>query len=560
MRLTLRQKKILTWILLIAYVNLLAGCHRYYRAVPVDAEGVEKKEASLKKLNEEKKYFILRQGSQGYALSNVVLDQTNMTLTAEPGPLPPEHKLYLNDPGRNKFIYNRKQKQEVVLREVHIFTRDTSGIVAGQTDTFSLSDVTRIDVIEFDQKRTTNSYTVGAIAITLGAALVIALLAAALTDEPDPPPPPESSCPYISSFDGGGYTLEGEIYSASIYPSLQREDFLQLQVKPIDGRYKIKISNELQEIQHTDFADLLVVTHDPSVRIIADPQGKFHSISKEQQPVTALMNNRTDIRDLLQAKDEKSCLFKDDNGVRPAEEVLLGFKNAEKSTQGKLILSAKTSSWLNYLYGEFTKGFGSHYAKWTKQQEKRPGHELESWAAAQQIPLTVSIKTPGGWKVLQQIKTIGPLIHRDVVVPFETSQGDAVEFKLSGGYMFWELDYAAIDYSPDLDFTVAGLSPYEATNEKGENVLPQLLKADKSYLVQPNVGDETVLTYKSKKEVKGKAQAVFLHSGGYYTHIRNYKGVPKVAFLKSFEKPGSLVAFSRQKFDEAWNNIAVAKN
>jgi hypothetical protein len=55
-------------------------------------------------------------------------------------------------------------------------------------------------------------------------------------------------------------------------------------------------------------------------------------------------------------------------------------------------------------------------------------------------------------------------------------------------------------------------------------------------------------------------QTVFLHSSGYYKHIRNYSGSPKVAFLKSFNQPGAFSAFSRQKYAEAWNKIATAKN
>ena len=40
---------------------------------------------------------------------------------------------------------------------------------------------------------------------------------------------------------------------------------------------------------------------------------------------------------------------------------------------------AKMLGWVNYLFGEFAKGFGSYYAKWARHQEQRPAAELEKW-------------------------------------------------------------------------------------------------------------------------------------------------------------------------------------
>ena len=151
-------------------------------------------------------------------------------------------------------------------------------------------------------------------------------------------------------------------------------------------------------------------------------------------------------------------------------------------------------------------------------------------------------------------------MNRDVVIPLEINADEAVQIKLSGGYLFWELDYAAIDYSAGNNVTVAYIKPASAINEKGVNVLPQLMSLDKNYLLQPNVGDAAVISYRVPEHISSKQQTLFLHSSGYYTHIRHFSGSPKVAFLKSFEKPGALTAFSRQKFAEAWNSIAVAKN
>jgi hypothetical protein len=388
------------------------------------------------------------------------------------------------------------------------------------------------------------------------------LAIAALTYTPPPTPPTTdfSSCPYISTFDGKNFSLQGEIYSAAIYPSLQKEDFLPLQMQPFNGDWCIKIKNDLEEIQHTDFANLMIAEHSKDVRLLIDPQGKMHSVGALQSPEKAMLNNRKDVSQELKSEDYRSCLFNDGNGTQNKEDLYLNFKNEGKHTKGKLVLKARSSSWFLYVYNEFTKGFGSYYNKWVKQEQKKPVSELNKWTEEQHIPLTISVKTAEGWKIINEIKTLGPLLNREVVIPLDLPVSDQAEVKISSGYMFWELDYAGIDYSDDSNFSVDEIKPYEAINEKGINVLPELKSADKIFLIQPNVGDSAILKYKMIPVKKGMVQTFFLHTSGYYNHPRNPSGMPKVAFLKSFAKPGAMSAFSKQKFFEVWNNLSTVKN
>ncbi|MEJ7741037.1 MAG: hypothetical protein WKF97_26765 [Chitinophagaceae bacterium] len=520
---------------------------------------MEMKQTTLKKLDDENRYFILRKGSNSYSLKNIILNQDKMTMTANLFQVPPEHQVYLKANRKSKYHYSKSRGQHAVLKEVHLYTGDTSRVDISVPYSLALADVQKIEMIEFDQRRTTSSYIWGTIGVALGTALVVAIIAAA-TYEPPPPPPPGSSCPYISAYNGDQYTLQGEIYSAAIYPSLQKEDYLPLQVKPVQGNYLVKISNELKEIQHTDFADLLVVEHDKNVRVIMDPGGKPYTISAPKPASSAMLNNQTDVRGDILYKDNISCLFKDNYSAGNSQDLYLTFTKDISSKQGKLILNAKTSSWVNYLYGEFTRAFGSQYNNWVKQQEKKPAGELEKWSDEQQIPLTISIKTGKGWEEIKKIKTIGPILHREMVISLDLLVSGLVELKLSTGFLFWELDYAAMDFSRDEDLTVRELKPYQAINERGVDVLPEILQADKKFITQPDIGDFTILTYKARDVKAGMTQTFFLHASGYYKPLRDYKGTPKIGFLKSFQKAGAFPAFSRQKFSGLLNNFTTAKN
>ena len=192
------------------------------------------------------------------------------------------------------------------------------------------------------------------------------------------------------------------------------------------------------------------------------------------------------------------------------------------------------------------KGFGSYYASFVKKQCKTPAATLLQWAKDQQLPLEVSLKTAKGWQKITDITTIGPLATREVVVPVDLAAVTAPDFeiKLSCGFMFWEIDYAAMDFSEDKNYQVETISPFVATDENGKNVLPELEKRDGVYLEQPVPGNAVTLEYKCPEQAPGTAGSYILHSRGYYTHVRDFKGSPDIAFLKQFRKPGGFPAYS----------------
>jgi len=114
--------------------------------------------------------------------------------------------------------------------------------------------------------------------------------------------------------------------------------------------------------------------------------------------------------------------------------------------------------------------------------------------------------------------------------------------------MFWEIDYAAIDYSDNKSFSVQQLLPAAAVDETGKNVLDKLVSADGNYLEQPLPGTVTTITYHSKPVPDGKTQTYILHTKGYYEHVRNFEGGPKIAFLEQFKKPNGFPKYSIEMY------------
>jgi hypothetical protein len=117
--------------------------------------------------------------------------------------------------------------------------------------------------------------------------------------------------------------------------------------------------------------------------------------------------------------------------------------------------------------------------------------------------------------------------------------------------MFWEIDYAGLDFSADNKFSIEKLSPVTATDETGKDVLPSLQKEDGLYLEQPHIGNAATISYKSAPVVDpSKTQTFILHTKGWYQHIRNFTNGPNVAFLKQFVKPNAFPVYGKELYKQ----------
>src|SRR5207249_2004464 len=148
--------------------------------------------------------------------------------------------------------------------------------------------------------------------------------------------------------------------------------------------------------------------------------------------------------------------------------------------------------------------------------------KLLAWREAQKIPLSVSILTNSGWQKVTQIYPVGPLAFRQIIVPVNLSgvPGNTIHVQLGSGFMFWELDYAAIDFTADENYTVEKLLPAKAIDENEKDVTGMLFSADNNYLVQPVIGNITTVEYTyTPVQSENKTQTYVLHSKGYYEYV-----------------------------------------
>ncbi len=162
------MKKLMTAIIVLA---AFSSCSNYYKAITTTNPATAN---SIEDLKMKHKYFILRDSTQAYAMSNISITADRKSIQCNLDSLPEEHIVHLTKGISGKMDYVKTKdaygNEEDVLNEVHLFTTPNSHAAIGPF-TMPLSNVQKTEIPEKDITRTRKSHTKGAI-IAVGASVL----------------------------------------------------------------------------------------------------------------------------------------------------------------------------------------------------------------------------------------------------------------------------------------------------------------------------------------------------------------------------------------------------
>jgi hypothetical protein len=526
-----RQKK--TACVLLVFLSIcLSGCFLHYYSVNT-APRVD--DSVLERLQSANKYFILHARNGAYALKNLRVN--NDLLQGDLEELPGEHLKYLV-PGQGKLHRFPVRDRYIVLYEVHLYTTQAAGDSARIS--LALKDINRMDVYDLNKAATTTSEVLSIVGITVAGIALIGGIAFLIT----------CNCPQVYTGDGNKYEFTGALYSGAIYASLERQDYMPLpHIQPVGNQLLLKINNVQGEEQIINELKLLQVTHDPRDQALVDKYGQVlvfrHPVDPDHGQNHYPFNNRS--------------------ADQPTSDLTLDFKKPVGAGSGKLILHAKNSAWSGYLFHEFKALFGNYYAKWTAKKDRADPREMIRWQIDQGLPLLVSIKQNGSWKYIDYFATPGNTATREMIMSIDLSgisAEDHVHVRLQTAFMFWELDYAGMDFSEDSAYAATVL-PATSLMKMGDDTtralqqcpfqqsqLQQLGEKDSSYTHLTGRDFLQAVFTVDTARTPNRAISWFLQSSGYY-HIGNStEGPPQIGELKAFLENGAFDQFSRRKYQE----------
>ncbi len=511
---------------------------RYYKVSPVSTTP-ETMGQTIDDFNKNNKYVIINSGSNAFHLESVIVNIDNETITGKVAALDSRH---MYKKARKSRTNRYKPSQQSPMDEVHFDLKTESNFIIGNTVTIPFSDIHSISLNEKDGAAQFGSIMLGTIGVLAG----ITLIALAL----------KSSCPFVYIKNGDTYTFVGDLYPGVITKNIQRDDYLHLsEFEPANNEYILKITNELKEVQHTDLLELITIDHESHSKVLLDKNGNIHTFSNLESPSNVTLDDRTNSISPALKKDLNFYNFGTNrDNAKLTSHVILEFDKIEETKNAKLFLTLKNSIWLDFVYGKFNEQFGTYFNSFQQEIQNDPAEKSMNWTNNQHIPLSVYKETNSGWELVDRINPLGSLSQRDVVIPLELSNilEDKVTLKLETGFMFWELDYAAIDYSRNTPVKVSYATPQSVIDQDNNDVTYLLTEADQNYHIQREIGNEIEVIFESpeSKDPSLNERTVFLKNRGYYIYIRDYDGIPDEKLLKSFEENEAFTQFAIDKYFE----------
>jgi hypothetical protein len=308
-----------------------------------------------------------------------------------------------------------------------------------------------------------------------------------LTFEGNEDPSSSASCPYIFPWNGNSYVKDNDIYSTARGLDREYTDYylLQQQLVSSGNSYKLQIAEVDEEESYTDLAQLVVVDHDPDVKIANNENGDIFSYGNPIRPFAAADKNGNDVSEKI--------MFEDSDGY-PAhdnEYIVLDFDIPDNLNTATFVLRAK-------------------------------GFVIDSTGEGSSTSSPPRI-------LIQTQQTNGDWVTRNVFLPRVESAVCA--YDLNGFFVFSKrvrllarschtgkyqfIDYAGLDTARQNPLTITRLSPSVAVNSIGENFLTRISTADGAY-AHMSTGEHITLEFDNPALSTVKSRDFIFISKGYY--------------------------------------------
>jgi hypothetical protein len=415
---------------------------------------------------------------------------------------------------------------------------------AGQPFKAALPDIQRVWVRRTDLGLSALA-TIGGVAAVMGVLVVIALAT-------------KESCPFVYSWDGTRYVFDAEPYGGATTRGLERDDYAELEhLRPVNGEYRLMVTNEVNETQYTNAMELLVVDHPAGVRVVPDEHGGLHALAALVPPRAVRDRDGRDLLPWLARTDRLiwEPAASPDAAGNLRQQVTLTFPKPEGATMAKLVANVATGLWGSHMIRAMLELWGRDVNTYYAALDTRPSarDSLLAWNIREELfTLKVYVEEPTGWQLRGLLPGGGPFIAEDRVVPLDVSRvtGDSVRIRFNPPLGFWALNSFAMDFGANGAVRVDTL-PLVAARDSARSVRAELAAADDRYYEMPNKGDRAYLTFRAPAERPGLERTVLLHSRGYYRlHLDAAGAADTVTLRRITLEPGATSRFAVERFGE----------
>ena len=424
-----------------------------------------------------------------------------------------------------------------------------------------------MDVYELDKKSTNRSMVGSIVGVTLTTSAALAIIIAASESSGSTPTTTPtysynnghcSPQVYVTEFNQ--IEPQGTLYSGAIAASLERSDYMPLVIGDQTGdKIRLTIKGKDEEDIMLNRVQLMQVTHKESEQVLIDRKGKIGVYHDPVKPSQALIGAGQDVRSEIMARDGKCYSFTNHAAEEKCSDLLLNFRKPLQSTSGKLIINAKNSNWSYYLFNQFKSLYGDYYPDLIQKKDKADPAQVMQCELNQYLPLLVSVKYKAGWKFVDYFPTAGVTNSRDLIMNLDLEafrDSDNVQIRLQTTYMFWDLDYAGMDFStPDIfQSEIISASTACLVNRDNESIPAGAGDPHSDIFVKGPLRLDLEFPIHSPA-ADGMSYSYFLVGNGYYHDNSRFAGKAQYGELSRFSGKGAFDEYSREKFNYLLNRM-----
>ncbi len=390
-------------------------------------------------------------------------------------------------------------------------------------------------------------YTIGGLLLTLG---VIAGIAAATKE----------SCPFVYSFDGEQYVFDAEPYGGATCVGLKRTEWCNLEhLREVDGRYRLRLTNEVDETQHTDELKLLVVDHPAGTQVVPDETGVLHTVSSPELPISARDRLGRDLLQLLAPDDaffwESQLQGRDDAwDAVLREELTFEFPRPKGARQASLLFNGCNTVWASQMLKRYLELHGREvqacYDRMNSSSLVRGA--IEAWNVREELyRLQIRVETAQGWVTKGTVVGGGPFISESKAYPIDVSdvEGDTLRVQLRPPAGFWMINSLAVEYGDGRPVRVREIAPLGAVDHAGADLREALAATDDRYVSMPEIGQWAEITFAAPPRAPGSLRSFVVKASGYYDIHLSAHGDPRRDILARYQsEPGFGARFALQEY------------
>ena len=321
------------------------------------------------------------------------------------------------------------------------------------------------------------------------------------------------SCPFVYSFDGEKYWFDHEGFAFATMSISETSSFGRLEhLKAVDGEYKVRIGERLDETSWINNFKLKVVDHKGDGAVVPDVKGNPHTINEKISPNKCFSKEGLDC--LNEIRDLDFNFWKSDKYSEEYDWIEIEFDNSEMVESGKLLIYFQGAELLKDKWKYYIDLIGGN--NWDLLQKVMEVPVLKDMFLENlgRNKLMIQIWDGEKWKDLENIASGRERMSESLLVVEDIE--DKVRIRLKHKTGNYEIDAVYMDFSEDEEIKITELSPLSAVKDYKSFI--EEVSADDGKYVSLEKGDNLDLIYKEIPEYEDWNRDFFVEIKGYYNY------------------------------------------